>query len=240
LSDEQKRILHSKPGQRFGGSQPGFCSFTDRRDFLETISRVCPEFFRTLREAVLPLFPVGVPYGLLRSGDYHRPILEPIREAFEVWTKRFNIQNVTWLHRVALQTVRAWKVNPTLNSFQIGSDADFVPEDRFQFVRERDMETLNAFLARIEKTVRAYYAEINGQVSPINLNPLHAEWLVRFQLMGQSPAFILRTSSVSTRAPRTKDDTAGSLIQKGYEKAAAHLGIPLRPSKRGKSRAASK
>jgi hypothetical protein len=241
LETKIERIRHSKPGQRFGGFRSGFSDYADRIDFLNATLRVCPQFFESLRETVLPLFPTRIPYGAIRGGDYHRSALAAIHEAFEVWITRFSIPSVTWLHRVALETLRQWKAQPELKGFAFNASAEFTREDRFEFVRDRDLETLSDFLKRVDAEIRATYEEAAGaEKSPHSLNTEHAEWLALFQFAGLSPARIQRYEADRKhprgRIARPSDnrghDTDASIIRKGYTQAAEQLRIPLRKPKK--------
>jgi hypothetical protein len=235
MLDEHRvhRVHRSKPGQRFGGLKSGFTDYGDQCHFMEIATRVCPEFLGVLRDTVLPVFPTGVG-SAVRGGDFRASALAHIGSPFTAWLERFNIRSVVWLHRAALETLQAWRLYPDLKSFTFRGPAEFTREDQFLFVRDRDLETLAGFLKRVESEIRAHYDEaVGGVKSPHNLNEQHAEWLVRFQFMGQSPGKIQSEAAI-----HIGDDIDSSVIRKGYESAAAQLGIPLRLARRGAKRRA--
>ena len=191
-----------------------------------------PEFWDTLQNEVLPHFPADVSIHSIRRGHKDRG-LASIEPSFSAWIKRFHIQTVAWLHRIALEHLRTWAENPTAARGFLGFGSQLEYSEEICFCWEPKLETAAAFLSRVERQVRALSA--SAAKCPLPLSDAHAEWLCLYQFRGLSPGDIQKWVT------KNRDDSRGttedaSVIRKGYTSAAKRLGIQPRPPKRGPSR----
>jgi hypothetical protein len=206
--------------------------FQDRRTFLLAASRVCPEFWDTLRDNVLPCWPRNAQVSIhsIRRG-YLDPALTSIQPSFLAWTERFHIETVTWLHRIALMQLRAWSENPEVRGWLGLMSALEWGDSILSFEWDPKLETAAACVSRLEREVRA--VSDSAEKCPLPLSDLHAEWLALYQLAGLSPSAIQKRAK-DGNARGIEDDT--SAIRKGYQSAATRLNIALRPQRRGRPR----
>jgi len=229
---------------RIGEVRSGFTTFQDQRTFLIAVSQVCPEFWNSLRDEVLPHWPANVSIHSIWRGYLH-PTFASIQPSFRAWIERFHIEPVAWLHQIALKQLRAWAdyrdtwaENPEApRGFFLASGSEW--GDRilsFSFDWDRKLETLTAFESRIKREIRAAAGSDSTDKckSPLPLSDLHATWLVLYQMAELSPSEILKRTASDGKACGRED--ASSTIRHGCESAAERLNIALRPQRRGRPR----
>jgi len=196
--------------------------YDDQCRFLKVVSRVCPEFWVVLRATVLPHFPEVISIRSIRRG-YMDPAFTPIQPSFRAWLDRFNIESDTWLQRIALRTLRAWKEHPGVRGFEPGVARANTENTKVQFT----FDVLTESKTTVIKRFNAVVADSYKQARPFN--EVHAEYLALFQFAGLSPRRIAAWLKEHGRHSGTE------AIQKGYQAAAERLSITLRNPRRGRA-----
>jgi hypothetical protein len=202
-----------------------------RLDFFDVLNRVAPEVGGSLQEEVLPLFQeVGLDaftdtYDGLMEMEEDEVVgsVQSAKRALVDWAAEFHLL-APWVLCAALRSMRLWDRDYCKGRFvEISMVLGGVPRLKLPGWNPTLM-TWDRYLRRVNNQLREYRNAIEKKAKAAGLEPakqkyepLHFEWVVRFQVQGWSKAKIARKY---LRDPST--------VHEGIQSTAELIDLPLR------------
>jgi hypothetical protein len=205
------------------GLVPG-ASDTHRRLFLIRASRLQPELLETLRTV---------------------PIED--KDALSVWAERWHLTD-KWCKLLAHDTLRGWVTNPGIKGWNFESTGIFAAFFPFRIeplnfepfyhdpIWRRRSDFKRSVLEKVNERLDAYCDQVEADAltaglkrSPRRRDELHFDWLVRYQVLGESYASIAKRSAYRFNGGR-------QTIHKAVVELAKYIELTLRPSTSARTR----